>query len=227
MEAVVSSSELAQARAELYHLLAGLYSASPRVECLKSLAKWVSLQPYAESESQWPSEEMESGLLTLDNFFKSNSDKSWNELEETVSVEFTRLLRGVRQHYSPPPPYESVYREEGGRVFGELSMQVQSCYRRFSLDLTSEFRGEPPDHLSFELEFMYYLCRRESEAWEGGDEDKALCFLSEEKEFLEEHILAWFPAFCAKVREFDHIGFFLGVATLTEGWLNIDYQEHM
>ena len=100
-------------------------------------------------------------------------------------------------------------------------------YRRFGLDLASELGGEPPDHISFELEFMRHLCRQEAEAWEKDDEDEALRFRRTEREFMTEHILTWLPQFCSKIREYASLDLFRGLADLTEGWITFDYQHHL
>jgi TorA maturation chaperone TorD len=227
MQTSIDLSELAKARAQLYHLQASLYSAPPEAKCLKFLADSVHAQINTDSFSIWLSGPVKESLRKLDDFFNDVSEKSWEELEEIVSVEHTRLFRGVKQNYSPPPPYESVYVEEEGRVFGDVSIQVQSIYRQFGVDLIKEMRGEPPDHLSLELEFMYSLCEQEADAWKRGNEDEAHRLISAEKNFLEEHLMAWLPAFSAKQKRFNRIGFFSGLVDLTESWTIFDYQEHL
>ncbi len=220
---IVTSSELAEARAKLYQFLSSAYIRPPDREFLRLLRWWVTSP--TEGFSQLLSEQMKHGLTRLGDFLKKAEQSHWEKLEEAISVEFTRLLRGVKQHYSPPPPYESVYREEGGRVFGELSVEVHREYRRFGLDLVSGLENEPPDHISFELEFMHLLCRQEAEAWERDDEDKALKFLGAEKAFSEEHLLTWLHRFCDEVKKYDRLGLFGGLADLTEVWVSFDYHQ--
>lgn len=224
---MTNAEELARARAKLYQLLAAVYMRSPDAAFLKLLAGWVSSSVRTEGAPQLLSERMRHSLVMLDSYFKEKQQDSWNELVEALSVEFTRLFRGVKPEYSPLPPYESVYREEGGRVFSELSVEVRQEYRRFGLDLINGLNGEPPDHISFELEFMHLLCRREAEAWEKDDEDEALRLISAEKEFLEEHLTTWLPKLCDNIRAFDRLGFFRGLADVTEGWVTFDYEQHL
>ena len=227
MQTIFNLSELAKARAQLYHIQAGLYAAPPAAKFLEFLAEWVHSQFNTDSISQWLSEPVKDSLRQLDDFFASVSEKSRGELEELVSVEYTRLFRGVKQHYSPPPPYESVYVEEDGRIFGDVSIQVQGFYRQFGVDLIKEMHGEPPDHLSFELEFMYSLCEQEADAWKHGDEDEVHRLMSAEKQFLAEHLMAWLSTFSTKLKEYNRIGFFSGLIDLTESWVIFDYQEHL
>lgn len=221
------AEELAAARAKLYQLLGAVYIRPPAPDFLKFLAGWVASLTGAEEVSPRLSEAMGRALSALNGFFRRMGDNPWREVSEAASVEFTRLFRGVKRHYSPLPPYESVYREDSSHVFGEVTMAVHHEYRRFGLDLANGLSGEPPDHISFELEFMYFLCRQEAEAWERGDEEEALRLRETEHEFLAEHLLTWLPKFCDEVRKHDQLGLFCSLADLTEGWVNFDYQQNL
>lgn len=223
----VERSELAQARAGLYQLLSRLYFEPYQPELLSLLEEWVSIQIEAEDSSPALSPEMSQSLSSLESFFKATAGKSKQELTEAVSIEFTRLFRGVKKGYSPPPPYESVYREESGRVFGELTMEVYHQYRHFGFDLADGLKNEPPDHLSFELEFMQRLCSQEAEAWQEDDERQALYLRETARDFCRKHLLAWLPQLRDRIREFDSIGFFGNLAELTVGWITLDYQQNL
>lgn len=222
---LTDAHELAEARGKLYQLLAAVYAGPPSLDFLKLLAGWVASVSKDEEHSQLLSQQMRHSLSMLDSFFEKGN--FGEELGETISVEFTRLFRGVKLHYSPPPPYESVYLEESGSVFGESTVAVHRKYLQFGLDLSERVSGEPPDHISFELEFMRNLCSKEADAWDGGNEEEALGMMRAEKEFLREHLLAWLPKFCNKIREYDRLGFFRELADLTEGWVAFDYQQHL
>lgn len=223
----ISSAELARTRAKLYEFMSVQYLRPLEPDFLKFLAEWVSLQVEPGGLGEWLSERMRNGLAALDEFFKNQGGKSWEELAEAISVDFVRLFRGVKEHYSPPPPYESVYREEAGRVFGDATMAVLKEYRRFGYDLAFELKNEPPDHISFELEFMSILCSREAEAWEKADDDDALYLRGAQREFSSGHLLTWLPELCRKVDESDRAGFFSGLARFTEGWVAFDFEHHI
>ena len=100
-------------------------------------------------------------------------------------------------------------------------------YRRFGFDLANELSGEPSDHISFGLEFVHLLCCQEVEAREKDDEDETLRFVQSQKDFLEEHLLTWLRRFCDNIKEYDRLGLFSGLADLTEGWVNFDYEQHL
>jgi TorA maturation chaperone TorD len=227
-------SKSASARAKVFGFLAQMYVSPPDLELLGLLEEWVVLQIGAKDSFGLLTEQMKRGLTALDNFFGDRmGSNGWKRLEkdasleEAVSIEFTKLFRGVSPDYSPPPPYGSVYLDEGERAFGDESAQVQREYRRFGLDLASKLHGEPPDHLSFELEFMFILCTREAEAWERVDTDEAHTFLRAEKQFLGAHLMSWLPKFCQKIRESDRLGLLAGITDVTEGWVTFDYEENL
>ncbi len=220
-----AAHELATSRAKFYQFLAAVYARPPEPDFLGKIASWVA-SVAGEGASLPLSKPMRHSLDRLDSFFKQRGGNS-GEFTEAVSVVFTKLFRGVKPGYSPLPPYESVYRDEAGRVFSELTVNVHQEYRRFGLDLSSGLENEPPDHISFELEFMYLLCRREAEAWEKDDEDQALRLGHAERNFLTEHLLVWLPRLCNEIRKYDQLGLFSSLADLTEGWVNFDYQQHL
>ncbi len=68
---------------------------------------------------------------------------------EEVQAEYTRMFISAYPKLLCPP-YESYYRE--GLVYGNSSVATGEWYRKQGLDFT--FEGEPPDHLSVELEFL-------------------------------------------------------------------------
>ncbi len=68
---------------------------------------------------------------------------------EEVQAEYTRMFISSYPRLLCPP-YESYYRE--GIVYGNSSTATGEWYRKQGLDFTLE--GEPPDHLSVELEFL-------------------------------------------------------------------------
>lgn len=68
---------------------------------------------------------------------------------EELQTEYTRLF--VNSYPTLLcPPYESFYRE--GVVYGNASREVEESYRRQGL--TYVYQGEPPDHISVELDFL-------------------------------------------------------------------------
>lgn len=98
-----------------------------------------------------PTEEIIEELKRMD--IPVLSEESKKILKETdlekLKIEYTRVFVNAFPKV-PCPPYESYYRE--GNVYGETSIQVEKIYKQHGLKYSYE--GEPPDHISVELEFM-------------------------------------------------------------------------
>ncbi|MEE8353399.1 MAG: molecular chaperone TorD family protein [Dehalococcoidales bacterium] len=223
----VSSAELAQARGKLYEFMSAQFAGPPDAEMLVLVADWASQQMASDSAGEWLSPEMNDALAAIGGFFQGAGDRSREDLGEEVAIEYTRLFRGIKKEYSPPPPYESVYREEDGRVFGEVTTVVRNQYRRHGFDVASGLTSEPSDHISLELEFMHLLCTREAEALAAKDDEAASDLRLAQREFLEEHLMAWTPSLRQEVEKFDRGGLFSGLLKFTEGWLDFDYRNHV
>jgi len=209
-------------RANTYGFLAALYIKPPDQSLLASLGEFLTSD---DSEAQ-PAEPLPDRLVkaleAIRGFARGLNREALEGAATLLGVEFTRLFRGIRRGECRPP-YESVYRE--GTISGACSSRVNAWYRRFGLDLTSSFEGEPPDHIAFELDFMRNLCNKEAEANGRGIYQEACRLLQAQKEFLDEHLLMWVGEFCSEVKEHDGTGFYKGVAELTEGWLWLDRHQ--
>ena len=206
------SSGLAASRARIYRVLALAYARPPDAQLLELLRAWVK---DGLSQTALP-EGMEHGLRKLEVWLEKAGVPPQTEAVNALQAEFTQLIRGLSRSHSPPPPYESVY-TDNGLVHGPSTERVAQEYRRFNLKGRN---NEPPDHISLELDFMRFLCEKEARAWqreEGGQE-----LLEEEDAFLGEHLAVWVPAFCANLTKFDTTGFYNGLADLTRGWILCD-----
>ena len=208
----LNMKELAGQRSSIYGFLAAVY----RQELTSELLRQMKDRRFQEVLSNLG--------VKLNNGFFQNSEK---ELLENLAIEYTRLFRGLKREYSPPPPYESVYREEDVRTFGEVTAVVRNQYRRHGFDVAPELTNEPSDHISIELEFMHLLCTREAEALKAKDDEAASDLRLAQREFLDEHLMAWTSSLRQEVEKFDGGGLFTGLLRFTEGWLAFDYRNHV
>lgn len=218
VEGNIETANLAESRSEVYKLFSTLFIRRPDRSFIESLNRFFS-QLETISFYQTIPEEMASGLKAMKDYLESNRDD-----ETGLIVEFTKLLRGFRPDNPPPPPYESIYRGEG-RVFGNTTSKLYEEYRKSGLELTDEYKGEPPDHISFELSFMSHLCDAEAKAWREGDYKKSLSLLETEKRLLEEHILVWIHSLCNQVKQHSETEFYRGLAESTESWVTFDHEQ--
>ncbi len=100
-------------------------------------------------------EELESLSREIPEYSKIVEMLKTHTLEE-LQTEYTRLF--ITDHPTLTcPPYESYYRE--GSVYGNASVEVREIYESHGLEYN--FEGEPPDHISVELEFIALTGDRE------------------------------------------------------------------
>jgi TorA maturation chaperone TorD len=81
--------------------------------------------------------------------------------------------------------FESVYRE--GKLLQESTFEIARLYYEAGLQMDKGF-DMPPDHIATEFEFMAYLCFREIEGINEGDEEKKTYAQTLQHRVMEEHL---------------------------------------
>ncbi len=123
----------------------------------------------------------------------------------------------------PCPPFESAYYEGDVAPGGWVRAKLDRTYDRAGLELSSEV-AEPVDHVALELEFMALLAGREAQAWEqrsaAGEAAAATAWmLEQQRDFLDEHLCVWFPAFSARLAAADEDGAYAALSRLANAFL--------
>lgn len=129
--------------------------------------------------------------------------------EVDLNVDYAKLFVGPNELLAPP--YGSVYLDGERRVMGDSTMEVIKMYEEQGLSIDKEF-GNLPDHITVELEFMYYLIFKEIEALEKSDITSALNFINIQEVFLDRFLKRWIRQFCDKVKEGAESGFYKALA---------------
>jgi anaerobic sulfite reductase subunit A len=80
----------------------------------------------------------------------------------------------------------------------------------------------PDDHIGAELEFVFYLCQKAARA-EEAEAREAL--LKMQQNFFREHLVVWISPLCDRLFQEAQSPYFKGVAKITKGFVNWDYQE--
>ncbi len=140
---------------------------------------------------------------------------------ESLKVDFAKLFVGPYQLLAAP--YGSVYLENGRTLMGNSTIDVENRYREEGLNTAKDFK-DAPDHITAELEFMYYLIFREIEAVSNSNMEKAIGFVQKQKYFLESHLLAWVPEFVGNIIENADTLFYQNLAKATQMFLLENYQ---
>ena len=149
-----------------------------------------------------------------------NEFKAGDRLE-SIRVDFAKLFVGPFKLLAAP--YGSVYLDGKRKMMGNSTQDVRSRYREAGLDTSKNFK-DAPDHISAELEFMYYLIFKEIEAFADSDTETAMGFIQKQKSFLENHLLAWVPKFATSIVENAESPFYPNLAQATESFLQENYQ---
>jgi len=210
---------VAEARRQVYDLLSALYLELPNLKMIQSMFGTEFKRGLSSAVSNFEADEIKEGLKLIADFITAFKEQSTEEVLKRISIDRTRLLRGVSQQHSPSPPYESVYRD--GRLCSESTMEVSQIYRRLGIALPEAWT-EPPDYIGIELDFMRLVCQGEKEAWQSDSFDEALERLEAGGDFLKNHILQWVPRFCEEMYNRAELDFYKGIAHFTSGFVEYD-----
>lgn len=211
----------AEDRSRIYMLLSIFYMHVPGENIIRMLRSNEFIQALRIALLE-DNKEMTESLKILEMFVNSMRDIPESEVIEDLAVDFTRLFRGIKEGYGPPPPYESVWRGEG-RVMGEWTQKVIQIYSEAGIGI--DMAGELPDYIGVELKFMSLLSYREAEAWRKNDIPKALRFLELQRRFMDEHVRQWVTEFCDKIEEVAASILYKGIAMLTKSFLGFDAER--
>jgi TorA maturation chaperone TorD len=186
------------------------------------LSEWFTGPPNLEKLGSLPVLEASSGTEAADVL-----DKAWQALSvaalhsrlvslDKLGVEFTRLFSGIQEGMGPPPPFESVWRED--RLIGESAVAVIRDYAAAGF-ADIDLEAGPQDHISVELKFMALLALRESEAWKAGNTDIAQTRVSQQEVFLRDHLGAWAPRWAEAIIQQSREPLFAALAGLLKAGL--------
>lgn len=128
---------------------------------------------------------------------------------KSTLVDFSNLFIGP--YTVKAPPYGSVYLESERRVMGDSTLDAVSHYEAAGLSMNDQFH-EVPDHISAELEFMYFLIFKEIRAINEGQAEDAELLFNRQADFLMAHIGAWVFDFSERVEAHAETDFYKHLA---------------
>ncbi len=205
--------QLTEQRADTYGLLSRLY----RVEIDQELLDELCGMRFPASTGNKDADEGYRRIAT----YLSNL---WENSLTDLAVDYVRCFIGHGvDAYSAAYPFESVYTSEKRLLMQEARDEVLAIYRSMGLDKQSTWK-EGEDHVAVELEFMQIMCQRTVEALRAGKDDDAFSLLMTQKNFLEDHLVAWTPMMTADLKRFAKTGLYEGLAYLTDGFLETDHE---
>ncbi|MFQ5506004.1 MAG: molecular chaperone [Planctomycetota bacterium] len=105
------------------------------------------------------------------------------EDRESAAVAHAKLFLGPFQIHAPP--YASLYLDPQRRLMGPVSEEAARAYAEAGL-APSDGPRDAPDHVSHELEFMYFLAFQEATAGEP-------VWAERQRRFWRNHLGRWLP----------------------------------
>jgi anaerobic sulfite reductase subunit A len=220
-------SELAESRSKIYGFLSQIYMKAPTLDLIQRIysTKFEELLTSLKGFNGLSSE-LSKGVEIIKHFIKNTKEIESEEIRRKLSIEYTRLLRGVKRFYGPPPPYESVYLGEG-LVMGDITVTIQRIYDEAGLMIHDEQKGEMPDYIGLELDYMKHLCAEEAKSWIRNDIEKRTVLKEKQSEFLNEHLGKWAPSFCDNALKYVQIDFYKGILKLTKGFILFEVESRL
>lgn len=203
-------------RAEMYRALGNLYLNTLSDQQIEELA----LADYDALRAD-PDKRIASGFNDIYRALRRRNTGT----HQLLAMDFTACFLGTKTYKGlTGAPYESLYRDASGTLMGPVRAQVFNAYKCECVALQPEL-DLPDDHLSFEMEFLAILCDRCAAAVQAGDQHEAARLLGVQREFLENHLLAWFPRFHNLTTKLLETRFYRGVLNVTRGFLESELES--
>jgi putative dimethyl sulfoxide reductase chaperone len=206
-------AKVARARSGMYIFLAAIFNNRPDVELVKRLRS-IGVDTFlCPTEFGDIHEDVSRGLELMSDFVQETMDMPEEEVRQLLGVDWTRLFRGLRPGYGPPPPYESINIEDDNATLDVL----KSLSRYYQLE-----NGEPHnrlDYIGMELEYLGYLYDNEAIEWERRNLKEAAETSQEAMQFFMEHPGRWVEKFCENAQEQANTNFYSGFLRLCKGMI--------
>lgn len=136
--------------------------------------------------------------------------------EEDLLVAYAKLFIGPNELSAPP--YGSVYLDGEKVVMGDSTMETIKIYEEQGLSMDSEFRNMP-DHITVEMEFVYYLIFKEVAALENSQWGTALDYIKTQGLFFDRFLERWIKLFCDKIKHGTDNEFYTSLAECVSAFI--------
>ncbi|MBI4653495.1 MAG: molecular chaperone TorD family protein [Nitrospirae bacterium] len=157
--------------------------------------------------------------------FARNMDDALSKYTNTeILVDYSALFIGPFELLAPP--YGSVYLEGKRTVMGDTTIDAVKHYRKAGVEMDPA-QNDIPDHISVELEFMYYLINKGVEAYQNANNEEALKYINMQEDFLRRHLGVWVPKFAKDLRNGAQNSFYKNLADCTLAFIKSDMEYIM
>lgn len=150
------------------------------------------------------------GLHEIVSIIKSfpDGDSLYQHLEEGYVRLFISAKGGITA-----PLYESCYEFEGAPLMGRTATEMKERFEAKGLSVADTIQ-EPPDHLSIELEYLYFLLDK-------GWREKDVTLVSEASSFAFKTMLPWVSQLQERLGPEKECPFYYLIGTIVIEMLNV------
>jgi putative dimethyl sulfoxide reductase chaperone len=185
----------------IYNLLTRIFSVEPTMELLRELSK-----------IKLPEENRSEGMCRMVEAVRLHNVE-FEELQERLSIEFTRLFLGPIKPVAIP--YASWYLSEAHQLMTEETIDIRRRYLEAGMAV-KDLYSTPDDHIGIELEFLSCMTGEIISAHEDGRKERVRELELARSEFIKDHLQQWVPAFVAAIVDSDADEFYKGAALLLD-----------
>lgn len=115
-------------------------------------------------------------------------------------------------------PYASIYVGKSGLLNDQPAKEIEDLMRSYDIAVDKSL-NEPADHIAIELDFLGNLIILSNKL---DNEHELESALTEQAQFIRQHLLSWTPQFATKCRSLDKFGFYASVVQLLVAFLELD-----
>jgi len=224
-EAFERLAEIAIGRASLYRFLSESFR-DPNIESVGAIRSGAAVAGIGETIA-WLGGDVvvfNESLDMLGNTAEELKDQDLPTILRDLKVEYARLFIGSPRALVHPFASMQQANPKGAERLLSVGRSVQSVeamYTDAGIGLVAEIH-EPPDHISTELEFLYFLCEKEAEAWAESDNETARDWRSRQRTFVDEHLEEWGIRFFEAVIEVTSRDYYRSLATFGKVFLRME-----
>jgi len=202
-------------RTYIYQLLGHVFGQEPSLELLKGISNDLT----EEVLELMLDEEGLASYTALAARLRTVISSEPEQFLDTIKSEYVYLMLGPEKLTAPP--WESVYVNKAPLLFQESTLKVRQAYLEYDL-LPAAYPHEADDHLAIEINFMAHLGQLSRESFEKNDIRQLQKILSDQKAFLEKHLLVWIGDFAEQIQSSKKRDFYPQMACLTRRILHAD-----
>jgi len=194
--------------ASLFAFLASIFNTPPGITLVQQL-RALSAQGFTSLFDQGNNEDPSlAGITEIEEYLEVSATVPEEQLVTELAVDWTRLFRGTRTGYGPPPPYESLYidnNDNGVTILESLAY----TYQEYNAEILQTYHDRV-DYIGVEFDFLRFLYELEDESFESDPEEQLSKYSDVASKYFQDHPLKWVGRFCDEAIKYAQTGFFRG-----------------